>query len=182
MTNPYPPPGRMPWQQGPPPQGPPGSPGNGFFNGHETQTVESPREEEFWAEYLRSHPPIIDGLVRQYPLGDYKLDFALPHQKVNFEIDGYTFHKDREPWCRDRRRDLFLSLQGWRVYRFDGDLVKTDPQSVVTQAARIVEILATAQADLMMARAMERIAMVLERIEARLSPLELSRESDHASM
>jgi very-short-patch-repair endonuclease len=161
-----------PWQQGPPPPNgyPPGTPSNdSFFTDNETGSSESPREEELWSEYLRSHPTIIDGLVRQYPLGEFRIDFALPDRKVAIEIDSYTYHRSADRWASDRRRDLHMSLRGWRVYRFDADLIRMDVTMVINQIARIVDTLATEQSGLLTARAMERVAAVLERIEVRLT-------------
>jgi very-short-patch-repair endonuclease len=163
----------MPWQQGPPtsqvlpPQGPP------VFNGYETQTFESPPEDALWAEYCRRHPTILDGLERQYSVDThdtYKVDFAIPSSQIAFEIDSFKHHNSNDAWARDRRRDLALSLRGWRVYRIDASTVLADPEGVINQFARIVTSLDVQQADLMAARAMERVATVLERIEARMAP------------
>ena len=102
----------------------------------------SPIETEFWAAYRRLRPDPLTGLTPQHHITasgrNYTLDFALVEQKIAFELDGYTWHSSRVAWAKDRRRDVALSLLGWRVYRFDGSLVKRDPESVVRMAAEIV--------------------------------------------
>jgi very-short-patch-repair endonuclease len=88
------------------------------------------------------HYAPLNGLVTQHPVvaggNNYRLDFALPEIKVAFEVDGFTFHGDKEAFNRDRRRDLNLKLAGWQVHRFDGDLVRDDTPKVIKLAAQLV--------------------------------------------
>jgi len=44
----------------------------------------------------------------------YFLDIALPDKKVDIEIDGEAFHKNKE---RDQKRDDFLRSEGWNIIR-----------------------------------------------------------------
>lgn len=53
----------------------------------------------------------------QYPVAGYFLDFGNPVVKVAIECDGYEFHQDKE---KDRKRDIALFENGWRVYRISG--------------------------------------------------------------
>lgn len=53
----------------------------------------------------------------QYPLLNYHLDFAIHDHRVNIELDGKDYHKDRE---KDLRRDSELREIGWTVYRIPG--------------------------------------------------------------
>lgn len=72
---------------------------------------------------------------------NYRVDFALPRDKIAFEMDGYTYHgKERKHFNRDRRRDINLKLAGWEVHRFDGDLIRENPYKVVVCAAQLVAI------------------------------------------
>lgn len=59
----------------------------------------------------------------QYPAQGYYLDFAffpVDGRKVNVEVDGETYHRDRNGNLRaeDVRRDLVLRADGWTVQRF----------------------------------------------------------------
>ena len=110
---------------------------------------ESPLEELFYKTYLGCSPTgdirqKLQGLVVQHTVTvnghNYRLDFALPNQKIAFEMDGYTYHgKDRTYFNRDRRRDLDLKLGGWEVHRFDGDMIRDDIVHVLKIAAKLAE-------------------------------------------
>lgn len=124
--------------------------------------LESPLEVIFWKHHKLLNLAQLDGLVAQHPVkidervyqiefsgtnviqsaASYRLDFALPQSKICFEVDGYTYHSNREAWTKDRIRDIDLSLNGWRVFRFDGDSVRSFPEMVVMQAARLAELFA----------------------------------------
>jgi very-short-patch-repair endonuclease len=38
-------------------------------------------------------------------------------------------------------RDLNLELAGWRVHRFDGDLIRTNPAAVVAWAVQLAGLI-----------------------------------------
>lgn len=107
------------------------------------EKCESPLELAFWDAYLCRKPPELNGLVAQYPVAvanrNYRLDFALPNIKIAFEVDGFSYHGDKEAFNRDRRRDLDLKLAGWKVHRFDGDLVRDDTPKVIQIAAELTK-------------------------------------------
>jgi hypothetical protein len=46
----------------------------------------------------------------------WELDIAIPELKLNFEYDGYHWHKNQEK--RELIRDNFLKQNGWKVFRF----------------------------------------------------------------
>jgi len=85
--------------------------------------------EQLWEEmfYLKALKPAKLPVVGQYPLGPYKLDFALIRKnrdrKLDIEIDGETFHKDAagKRLRRDIDRDIYVKAQdghSWDVMRF----------------------------------------------------------------
>ncbi len=60
---------------------------------------------------------------QQYPTCGFYLDFAIflrDGRKLNIEVDGETYHRDRDGNLRaeDLRRDLILRANGWAVQRF----------------------------------------------------------------
>ena len=65
--------------------------------------------------------------VRQEPIGPYIADFACREAKLIVEIDGGQ-HNENE---RDRRRDAFLSSEGYRVLRFWNNDVLTNMDGVL---------------------------------------------------
>jgi hypothetical protein len=47
------------------------------------------------------------------------LDVAVPSKMMDFEYDGQNWHSSKERIERDRERDIFLSLIGWKIIRVD---------------------------------------------------------------
>src|ERR1043166_691684 len=81
------------------------------------------------AGYLRKHPTPAEqriletwpacqagGMVFQYPLGIYILDFAFPPMKVALEIDGLT-HLRKSRHAHDIIRTAMLIQEGWTLIR-----------------------------------------------------------------
>ncbi len=104
---------------------------------------ESPLELAFWDSHLCHRLPALKGLVAQHKVSaggnNYRLDFAIPERKVAFEMDGFTYHSDKEAFNRDRRRDLDLKVAGWQIHRFDGDLIRDDTPKAILLAAQLAE-------------------------------------------
>lgn len=110
--------------------------------GEQRKQLESPLEIAFFDAWMEARLPELDGLTVQHKVTaggkHYRLDFALPDRKIAFEMDGKTYHDTDKAFISDRRRDLRLELEGWRVHRFDGDLIRHDPAEVVKIAAQLV--------------------------------------------
>ncbi|MEV7849569.1 DUF559 domain-containing protein [Streptomyces sp. NPDC088183] len=70
--------------------------------------------------------------------GRYRIDFALPNDKIGIELDGYIWHSDRKAFTQDRARQRCLELGGWRIIRFSGAEVNADASACVRQAAELV--------------------------------------------
>ncbi len=83
-------------------------------------------EEKLWA-IVRGRR--LDGFKfrRQVPVDRYFADFACWDAKLVVELDGPT-HEDRE--LHDLVRTEVLERHGYRVLRFDNDVVLTDPGAV----------------------------------------------------
>ncbi len=56
----------------------------------------------------------------EYYVGSYPLDIAYLPKKINIEVDGKYWHRNKKH--RDRRRDGFLRKLGWVVIRVDSKL------------------------------------------------------------
>jgi hypothetical protein len=63
----------------------------------------------------------------------YILDFALfkRKKKIDVELDGYQFHKDRKAY--DEKRNKFLEEDGWIVKRFSSSRINKEYQSVLLE-------------------------------------------------
>ena len=83
--------------------------------------------EQIWEErfYNQALQPAGITVRSQYPLGPYKLDFAViqKNRKLDIEIDGEAYHKDAagRRLRRDIDRDIYVKAQdggAWDVMRF----------------------------------------------------------------
>jgi len=87
------------------------------------------------SSYERKIKKIIDkclidrNYVRELRLGKYYLDFAWPHLKKCVEVDG-EFHDRKKRSDADKRKDKFLKLNGWKLYRVNYRELK-DTKSIV---------------------------------------------------
>jgi very-short-patch-repair endonuclease len=59
---------------------------------------------------------------RQVPIGPYIADFVSLEARLIVELDGRP-HKTPEQQAHDRKRDVWLRAQGFRVLRFSNDLL-----------------------------------------------------------
>jgi very-short-patch-repair endonuclease len=66
---------------------------------------------------------------KQAPIGPYTIDFACHHARIAIEIDGDT-HGTPSGIAADRRRDAFLSAEGYNVLRFSNLDVMRNPEGV----------------------------------------------------
>jgi|688.fasta_scaffold583222_1 very-short-patch-repair endonuclease len=79
-------------------------------------TAKSSKIEETFKDIILQYFPTAKG---NHPVMgshgfSWLIDVALPEQQIAFEYDGICWHNEE----RDRKRDLDLVKQGWRVVRF----------------------------------------------------------------
>ena len=53
---------------------------------------------------------------REFKVGKYFIDFVFIDKKIALEIDGRT-HDDKDVIEKDKRKQLFIESQGWKLYR-----------------------------------------------------------------
>ena len=105
--------------------------------GRLTKTFTKPHralEEALLAAGLR-------GLEREYPIGPYRVDEALPNFKLVLEVDGCYwhgcqecgFHGRPENLALDKRKNTYLLRRGWRVIRVPEHRIKDDLSRVVAE-------------------------------------------------
>lgn len=103
-----------------------------------TTLLISPIEDSFWRAHRKLRLRALDGLVRQYRVGPYRLDFALPRRMIAIELDGHRTHSSPAAIAADRRRQRELEGNGWYIIRFGGQEVFQDAEDCVRQAAVLV--------------------------------------------
>jgi len=97
-------------------------------------------EEQFWATYLQVRPRALKGLVRQQPVGHYRIDFAIPRRRIGIELDGFASHSSTEDITSDRYRQRRLEEAGWYIIRFSGLEVHRNVEACIREAAHLVSI------------------------------------------
>ena len=105
-----------------------------------TTLLISPIEDSFWRahQHLKLRP--LAGLVRQYSVGQYRLDFALPRQMIGIELDGQRTHSSTKAIADDRRRQRWLEAHDWYIIRFGGLEIFQDVDACVREAADLVKL------------------------------------------
>lgn len=70
--------------------------------------------------------------------GRREVDFRWPDQRLVAEVDGWTFHRDRRAFARDRARDRRLLAEGYRVARFTASEVAARPAALARELAALL--------------------------------------------
>lgn len=72
----------------------------------------------------------------------WRFDFAFVDSKVAVEIEGGIFtqgrHNRAAGYAADCEKYNAAIEAGWRVLRYTGDMVQTDPETVINQVKRLV--------------------------------------------
>jgi very-short-patch-repair endonuclease len=92
------------------------------------------RKHDTWAEkllwqWLRNRRFSGYKFRRQYPLGDYYLDFFCEEAELNIELDG-SQHGFPEQQRRDADRQKFLQSRGIKTLRFWNSRLRRDGQCI----------------------------------------------------
>ncbi|MFA5076762.1 MAG: endonuclease domain-containing protein [Patescibacteria group bacterium] len=73
------------------------------------------QESKLWY-LLRSKNFSDNKFRRQYPIGDYIVDFCCPASKLIIELDGGG-HNKNDQILKDNKRDQYLKSQGFKILR-----------------------------------------------------------------
>lgn len=92
--------------------------------------LDSPLEEALYDAMPESMQRAI---TTQHVVGRYRLDFAFIDEKLCVEVDGRSYHSDEAAFTKDRTRDRWLMVNGWRVIRFAGNEVFSDARRCVAE-------------------------------------------------
>jgi len=108
-----------------------------ILRGEERQesVAESAIEELFWAEAEWRIP----GLIPQYGIEPYTVDFCLPAAKIVIELDGKQYHDTPRGRERDAKKDRFLGELGWSVLRFSGAEIYEDTIKCVEKTIAFIK-------------------------------------------
>jgi very-short-patch-repair endonuclease len=67
-----------------------------------------------------------------------RFDFVWPEPGVIVEADGWSAHRTRTAFERDRLRDATLEAGGWRVIRVTWRRLMREPEAVALQLERLL--------------------------------------------
>ncbi|MBN1119344.1 MAG: endonuclease domain-containing protein [Bacteroidales bacterium] len=67
---------------------------------------------------------------RQFPIGNYIVDFVCRSKKLAIEVDGYSHHDNFE---KDKEKDKFLTNAGYKVIRIDDQMIFCDFSNVIRE-------------------------------------------------
>ncbi|XLQ19783.1 MAG: endonuclease domain-containing protein [Candidatus Moraniibacteriota bacterium] len=98
---------------------------------------QTPQETMMWAR-LRNRRFLDLKFRRQYPIGDYIVDFVCFDKKLIVEIDGWQ-HKEEFCGKKDDERTKYLELQGYYVVRFWNNDVNNNIDSIFLKLEEIVK-------------------------------------------
>ncbi|WP_405059787.1 hypothetical protein OG474_44635 [Kribbella sp. NBC_01505] len=82
----------------------------------------------------------LEGFVPQVRVHDAefsaRIDLAHPGLRLGLEADGFEYHGFRQALVRDCRRQVGLTVRGWRILRFSWEDIRYDGQWVVSSVRR----------------------------------------------
>ncbi|APH07220.1 hypothetical protein A9C19_20710 (plasmid) [Bacillus weihaiensis] len=70
-------------------------------------------------------------VATQVPCGKYRIDLALPHHNLAIECDGKKYHSTPAQKAHDRRKNIYLRKNGWKVLRFSGKQINGNMKRVL---------------------------------------------------
>jgi very-short-patch-repair endonuclease len=77
--------------------------------------------------------PVVNGEVERW-----EVDFHWPGERLVVETDGWSAHRGRGAFERDRVKDAQLVEAGWRVVRITRARLARGPRDVAAQLARLL--------------------------------------------
>jgi very-short-patch-repair endonuclease len=92
------------------------------------------RAERILRDLLRAAG--LDRPLFNEPVLGYVVDAVWPKQRLIVEVDGYTYHRHRAAFERDRRRDQQLIAAGYRIIRVTWIQLRDHPIAVITTIAQ----------------------------------------------
>ena len=76
---------------------------------------------------------------RQFPVGEYRIDFGFSAFMHGVECEGFDYHGSRLAWKRDKRRTSYLEGLGWSLTFVSWDDVTLRPEETVRRIGFALE-------------------------------------------
>lgn len=97
---------------------------------------QTPQELKLW-KILRNQQFYGLKFRRQYPIGNYIVDFICKEEKIIIELDGGQ-HNSLGNIEKDKIRTEFLKIKGYKVIRFWNDEVDKNLEGVFNKLKEII--------------------------------------------
>jgi very-short-patch-repair endonuclease len=68
----------------------------------------------------------------------WEVDAYWPSHRLIVELDGWSYHRSRQAFERDRRKDADLTAAGHRVIRITSRRLAHEPHAVTAQLAALL--------------------------------------------
>jgi very-short-patch-repair endonuclease len=94
-------------------------------------------ERRLWSALLR----LGINARREWKVGRYDLDLALPQRQIAIEADGRYWHSTPRQREHDARRDAVLRAAGWTVLRFGEDEINASAKACAASVAKLLRTL-----------------------------------------
>ena len=75
----------------------------------------------------------------QFPIGDYRADFAFPNVMLAVECDGKNWHTEISHIFHDKAKDKFLQDNGWKIMRVSGSDIYKNTDEIVANISEYLD-------------------------------------------
>jgi very-short-patch-repair endonuclease len=103
-----------------------------LHNAHEPRLTRSEAEAEVLRLIRAARLPEPETNVR---IGGYEVDFLWRAQRLVVEVDGFAYHRTREAFERDRRKDADLQARGLRTTRVTYRQIADESHALIANLA-----------------------------------------------
>ncbi|SEE20501.1 Protein of unknown function [Gordonia malaquae] len=98
---------------------------------------ESELERKF-VRFLNKHG--VTGWTQQVWMGNLRMDFVFPAERVVVQLHGWAFHHDHEQWEKDQATTNALSAIGWVPLIFTWKRLEFAPDEVLTELMSTLDL------------------------------------------
>ena len=108
-----------------------------YYRAKELRKNSTPQEKKLW-DIIKNRQISGYRFVRQYPIGNYIVDFACRKKKLVIELDGGQ-HNETENIIYDKKRTDYLEANGYKVIRFWNNDIDNNIEGVYEYLLNILE-------------------------------------------
>jgi very-short-patch-repair endonuclease len=93
-----------------------------------------------WGAVIAAYPQAEREFKNAIPGRRFRLDIALPAERLAIEVDGWEWHgKHKGDFQKDRSRQNLLTTHHWRILRFTAGEIRQDLSAVMATLAAAID-------------------------------------------